>query len=65
MVLESNLDAFLDCGGVDAIIDSNGAVKGAVFESKSGRQTSLIVTGARLFEMPMTPERVKAALAKV
>jgi len=38
MVLESGLDAFLDCWGVDAIIDSKGAVKGAVFESKSGRQ---------------------------
>ena len=41
MVLESKLDAFLDCWGVDAIIDSRGAVKGAVFESKSGRQAIL------------------------
>ncbi len=41
MVLESKLDAFLDCWGVDAIIDSKGAVKGAVFESKSGRQAIL------------------------
>lgn len=41
MVLESKLDAFLDCWGVDAIIDPKGAVKGAVFESKSGRQAIL------------------------
>lgn len=41
MVLESKLDAFLNCWGVDAIIDSKGAVKGAVFESKSGRQAIL------------------------
>jgi ribulose 1,5-bisphosphate synthetase/thiazole synthase len=41
MVLESGLTAFLDCWGVDAIIDSVGAVKGAVFESKSGRQAIL------------------------
>lgn len=41
MVLESKLDAFLDCWGVDAIIDARGAVKGAVFESKSGRQAIL------------------------
>ena len=38
MVLESGLDAFLDCWGVDAILDATGAVRGAVFESKSGRQ---------------------------
>ncbi|MBN2318308.1 MAG: FAD-dependent oxidoreductase [Acidobacteria bacterium] len=41
MVLESGMDAYLDCWGVDAIIDSNYAVKGAVFESKSGRQAIL------------------------
>ena len=41
MVLESKMDAFLDCWGVDAIIDAKGAVRGAVFESKSGRQAIL------------------------
>jgi ribulose 1,5-bisphosphate synthetase/thiazole synthase len=41
MVLESGMDAFLDCWGVDAIIDSDGAARGAVFESKSGRQAIL------------------------
>jgi ribulose 1,5-bisphosphate synthetase/thiazole synthase len=41
MVLESGMDAYLDCWGVDAIIDSEGAVRGAVFESKSGRQAIL------------------------
>ena len=41
MVLESGMDAYLDCWGVDAIIDAEGAVKGAVFESKSGRQAIL------------------------
>ena len=41
MVLDSRMDAFLDCWGVDAIMDSNGAVRGAVFESKSGRQAIL------------------------
>jgi len=41
MVLESGMTAYLDCWGVDAIIDANGAIKGAVFESKSGRQAIL------------------------
>ena len=41
MVLESGMDAFLNCWGVDAIMDSKGAVRGAVFESKSGRQAIL------------------------
>jgi ribulose 1,5-bisphosphate synthetase/thiazole synthase len=41
MVLESGLNAYLDCWGVDAIIDVRGAVRGAVFESKSGRQAIL------------------------
>lgn len=38
MVLESGMHAYLDCWGVDAIIDARGNVRGAVFESKSGRQ---------------------------
>jgi hypothetical protein len=41
MVLESGMTAYLDCWGVDAILDSRGAVRGAVFESKSGRQAIL------------------------
>jgi ribulose 1,5-bisphosphate synthetase/thiazole synthase len=41
MVLESGMNAYLDCWGVDAIIDATGAVRGAVFESKSGRQAIL------------------------
>ncbi len=41
MVLESGMNAYLDCWGVDAIIDKAGAVRGAVFESKSGRQAIL------------------------
>jgi hypothetical protein len=41
MVLESGMTAYLDCWGVDAILDSKGAVRGAVFESKSGRQAIL------------------------
>lgn len=41
MVLESGMNAYLDCWGVDAIIDAKGAVRGAVFESKSGRQAIL------------------------
>ena len=41
MVLDSGLHAYLDCWGVDAIIDDTGAVRGAVFESKSGRQAIL------------------------
>jgi len=41
MVLDSGMDAFLDCWGVDTIMDSKGAVRGAVFESKSGRQAIL------------------------
>ncbi len=41
MVLSSGMNAYLDCWGVDAIIDAKGAVRGAVFESKSGRQAIL------------------------
>ena len=32
MVLDSGINAYLDCGGVDAIVDAKGAVRGAVFE---------------------------------
>jgi ribulose 1,5-bisphosphate synthetase/thiazole synthase len=41
MVLTSGMSAYLDCWGVDAIVDARGAVRGAVFESKSGRQAIL------------------------
>ncbi len=41
MVLDSGITAYLDCWGVDAIVDPRGAVRGAVFESKSGRQAIL------------------------
>jgi len=41
MVLTSGMSAYLDCWGVDAIVDAHGAVRGAVFESKSGRQAIL------------------------
>lgn len=41
MLLDSGITAYLDCWGVDAIVDGKGAVKGAVFESKSGRQAIL------------------------
>jgi hypothetical protein len=41
MVLESGMNAYLDCWGVDAILDAGGAARGAVFESKSGRQAIL------------------------
>ncbi|NQT38387.1 MAG: FAD-dependent oxidoreductase [Planctomycetes bacterium] len=40
MVMEAELDIFLHCWGVDAIMDGN-KVCGAVFESKSGRQAIL------------------------
>lgn len=40
MVMEAELDVFLHCWGVDAIMDGN-TVRGAVFESKSGRQAIL------------------------
>ena len=41
MTLQSGMHAYLNCWGVDAIIDDSGAVRGAVFESKSGRQAIL------------------------
>lgn len=41
MVLDSAMKAYLNCWGVDAILDAQGAVRGAVFESKSGRQAIL------------------------
>ncbi len=41
MVLDSGINAYLDCWGVDAIVDAKGTVRGAVFESKSGRQAIL------------------------
>lgn len=40
MIAEDEVDVFLHCWGVDAIMDGN-TVKGAVFESKSGRQAIL------------------------
>ncbi len=40
MVSEAGIDVFLHCWGVDAIVDGRN-VKGAVFESKSGRQAIL------------------------
>ncbi|MBN2136795.1 MAG: FAD-dependent oxidoreductase [Sedimentisphaerales bacterium] len=40
MIEQENIDVFLHCWGVDAIMQ-DGAVKGAVFESKSGRQAIL------------------------
>ena len=40
MVVESGMDVFLHCWGVDAVMDGNKVV-GAVFESKSGRQAIL------------------------
>jgi len=41
MILASGVHAYLDCWGVDAVVDARGAVRGAVFESKSGRQAVL------------------------
>ena len=40
MVAEANIRTFLHCWGVDAIVEGP-AVRGAVFESKSGRQAIL------------------------
>lgn len=40
MIEEAGVKVFLHCWGVDAIVNDN-AVKGAVFESKSGRQAIL------------------------
>ncbi len=40
MVEEAGVNVFLHCWGVDSIMDGN-AVRGAVFESKSGRQAIL------------------------
>ena len=40
MVEEAKIKTFLHCWGVDAILDGN-TVRGAVFESKSGRQAIL------------------------
>jgi len=40
MIREAGVNVFLHCWGVDAILDG-GAVRGAVFESKSGRQAIL------------------------
>jgi ribulose 1,5-bisphosphate synthetase/thiazole synthase len=40
MIEEAGIDVFLHCWGVDAIIDES-TVRGAVFESKSGRQAIL------------------------
>ena len=40
MVVEAEIDVFLHCWGVDAIMEGN-SVQGAIFESKSGRQAIL------------------------
>jgi nicotinate dehydrogenase subunit B len=41
-------------GGEPAIVCMGGAIANAIFDT----------TGARLFELPMTPERIKKALAE-
>ncbi len=41
MLLDSGITTYLDCWGVDAIVDAKGAARGAIFESKSGRQAIL------------------------
>lgn len=43
MVLEARIDVFLHCWGVDAVMDGD-TIRGAVFESKSGRQAILAKT---------------------
>jgi ribulose 1,5-bisphosphate synthetase/thiazole synthase len=43
MIQEAGVKVFLHCWGVDAVMDA-GAVRGAVFESKSGRQAILAKT---------------------
>ena len=43
MIVEAKIDIFLHCWGVDAIMDGS-TVRGAVFESKSGRQAILAHT---------------------
>ena len=40
MIEEAGVDVFLHCWGVDAIVEGN-TIRGAVFESKSGRQAIL------------------------
>lgn len=40
MILEAGVDVFLHCWGVDAVMDGP-VIRGAVFESKSGRQAIL------------------------
>ena len=40
MIEEAGVEVFLHCWGVDAIVNDN-AARGAVFESKSGRQAIL------------------------
>ena len=52
MIEEAGVDVFLHCWGVDAIVDGNTA-RGAVFESKSGRQAILAkVIAAALRKFP-------------
>jgi ribulose 1,5-bisphosphate synthetase/thiazole synthase len=43
MIEEAGVDVFLHCWGVDAVVTEN-AVRGVVFESKSGRQAILAKT---------------------
>jgi ribulose 1,5-bisphosphate synthetase/thiazole synthase len=40
MIQEAGVNVFLHCSGVDAVMEGN-AIRGAVFESKSGRQAIL------------------------
>ena len=41
MIEEAGVQVFLHCWGVDAIMNSDNSIAGAVFESKSGRQAIL------------------------
>ena len=55
VVLIENEDLSPQGGGEPAIICMGGLIANAIFDA----------TGARLFTLPMTPERVKAAIAEV
>jgi CO/xanthine dehydrogenase Mo-binding subunit len=54
-ILVSNPDVSPLGGGEPPIVCVGGAVANAIFDA----------TGARLFELPMTPERVKEAMARI
>jgi isoquinoline 1-oxidoreductase len=75
-ILDTNFDTYeipkfswtpkIECGFIDSTANPQGGGEPAVILMGAALANAVFdATGARLLELPMTPERIKAALAKV